>query len=188
MLMANRPIVTVEDDTALLIEFVLPERALGMLAQIDTVEASTPTLTGRVFTGEIVAFDSRLDDVTRSITVQARLENADRTLWPGMTFAVHLAQDSDPLPAVPATAITWSRGGAAVWIEDNGVAAQSPVTILFRQNDTVWLDADIAAGTPVVVEGAQKLRAGEPITTPDAPRPARPDPADGPQPNPGGET
>jgi RND family efflux transporter MFP subunit len=169
-LSANDVVVTIDNDEALLVEFELPERAIGILQDVKTVVASTPSFTGRNFEGEVVSFDSRLDDVTRSVTVKARIDNASGELWPGMTFAVRILQESDPLPAVPATAITWSRAGSSVWIDADGKAEQVAVTILYRRDSTVWIDADIAAGTAVISEGAQKLRAGAAITTPDAVR------------------
>ncbi len=166
VLSADSTVVTIDDSEALLIEFELPERSIGLLAKDQTVLANTPTFTGRVFEGQIVSFDSRIDSVTRSVTVKARIENPDALLWPGMTFAVRIINQSDPLAMVPSTAITWSRNGSSIWIESGGVAEQIPVTILFRRDEQVWINADIATGTLVVTEGAQKLRAGSRITTP----------------------
>lgn len=175
VLAANSVIASIDQSDALIIEFELAERAIALLARARTVLASTPTFTGLVFEADVISYDSRVDSVTRSVTVKARIENPDGLLWPGMTFAVRLIQQSDPLPALPATAITWSRAGSAVWIDDGGIAQPVPVTILFRQDDTVWIDADIAVGTPVVTEGAQKLQTGARITTPGATLRERPD-------------
>ncbi|MBI6630786.1 efflux RND transporter periplasmic adaptor subunit [Pontibaca salina] len=169
ILTAGSTIVTIDDSEALLVEFELPERSIGLLAKDQTVLASTPTFTGHVFEGEIVSFDSRIDSVTRSVTVKARIENPDALLWPGMTFAVRMIHEGDPLAVLPATAISWSRSGSGVWIADGGVAKRVPATILFRRNGRVWIDADIATGTLVVSEGAQKLRAGSRITAKNAP-------------------
>ncbi|TCS67521.1 RND family efflux transporter MFP subunit [Primorskyibacter sedentarius] len=178
-LSANSVIVSIDQSDVIVVEFELPERAIGMLAETKDVLASTSTLTGRVFIGNIVSFDSRIDPVTRSVTVKAEIDNSEGLLWPGMTFAVRMTQESKPLRRVPSTAITWSRSGSSVWIDADGVASQVPVTILYRQNDAVWIDADIPEGTLVVTEGAQKLREGMQISTPGgAPADRRP-PADG---------
>lgn len=179
MLPANSVIASIDQSDALIIEFELPERAIGLLAKAKSVLASTSTFTGRVFEGEIVSYDSRIDSVTRSVTVKARIDNSDGLLWPGMTFAVRLTQESDPLPSLPATAITWSRAGSAIWIDADGTAEQLPVTILFRQGDMVWIDAEIAQGTMVVTEGAQKLRPGAQISTPGGARDKQGRPAAG---------
>jgi RND family efflux transporter MFP subunit len=97
-LSANTEIVTIDQSDVLVVEFELPERAIGLLATAKEISASTPTFTGRVFKGKIVSFDSRIDSVTRSVTVKAQIDNSDNMLWPGMTFAVRLTQLSAPLP------------------------------------------------------------------------------------------
>lgn len=157
---AEQVLVTIDDTETLLIEFELPERSISLLEKGRAVLANTPVFTGRTFEGEIVAFDSRLDSVTRSVTVRAQIDNPDRKLWSGMTFAIRLINEIEKLPAVPATAITWSRAGSAVWTNTDGVAARVPVTILYREGDRVWIETDIAEGSSIVTEGAQKLREG----------------------------
>lgn len=165
---ANTPIVTIDNASALLVEFELPERSVGFLSLGREVTLGTPSLTGRFFKGEIISFDSRIDAVTRSVTVKARVENPDGTLWPGMTFTARLSNLSDPLMVVPTTAITWSRDGASVWFEDQGKARSTPATILFRRDETVWVDVDLPVGTRVITEGAHKLRPNSVITDANA--------------------
>jgi len=157
---SEQVIVTIDDTETLLIEFELPERSIGLLGSERTILANTPVFVGRTFEGKIIANDSRLDSVTRSVTVRARIANPDHLLWSGMTFAIRLINETEKLPVVPATAITWSRDGSAVWVDNNGVASRVPVTILYRDGDQVWIDAEISEGTPIVTEGAQKLREG----------------------------
>lgn len=173
-LSANTVITTIDQSDILVVEFELPERSIGLLAEAKEILASTSSLTGRVFTGNITTFDTRIDRVTRSVTVKAQIDNAEGLLWPGMTFAVRLEQQSAPYAALPSTAITWSRSGSNIWVDNGGVAEAVPVTILFRRNETVWVDADIPEGTFVVTEGAQKLRPGSrisPIGGANAPSP-----------------
>lgn len=163
VLSANTAIATIDDAESLLVVFELPERSVGLLEMGQTVLTSTPTFAGQVFEGEIVSFDSRIDSVTRSVTVRAQIDNSSARLWPGMTFSVRIVHESEPLAVLPATAITWSRDGSSVWIDKDGVAEQVAATILFRRNDQVWIEADITPGTMVVSEGAQKLRTGSAI-------------------------
>ena len=170
-LTANTPIVTIDNSSALLVEFELPERSVGFLALGREVTLETPSLTGRHFHGEIASFDSRIDDVTRSVTVKAQVENPDGILWPGMTFTARLSELSDPLLVVPTTAITWSRDGASIWFEDDGKAQSIPATILHRRDENVWLDVDLPVGTMIITEGAHKLRTGSEIADANAQRP-----------------
>lgn len=175
VLSSDRIIVSIDDSEALVVVFELPERSVGLLVDKQHVLASTPSFAGRVFKGEIVSFDSRIDSVTRSVTVHARIENPDGLLWPGMTFAVRIIRESEPLLVVPSTAVTWSMNGSSIWIDKDGTAEQVAATILFRRGDQVWIDADIAPSTLVVVEGAQKLREGSRIKDADAPAKGVPD-------------
>ncbi|MEM7709510.1 MAG: efflux RND transporter periplasmic adaptor subunit [Pseudomonadota bacterium] len=156
-------VVRIEDTEAVIVEFELPERAIPTLAEENTILASTPSLPGRVLTGEIVAHDNRLDEDTRSVTVRARLENSDGALWPGMTVPVRLEHDAEPAHVVPVSAITWSRTGASIWTVENGLAQSLPITILYRQGDRAWIETEETDGIEdliVVTEGAHKLRLG----------------------------
>lgn len=170
ILVTDANIVSIDNADTLLVTFELPERSIAILASQNEISASTPTFTGRIFKGEIVSFDSRIDSVTRSVTVKARIDNPDSVLWPGMTFAVRMIKETLPLAVVPSTAITWSRDGSSIWIDNAGTAEQVRATILYRRNDQIWIDADIPPATMIVTEGAHKLRAGSKITTADRPR------------------
>jgi RND family efflux transporter MFP subunit len=157
-------IVTIDDTTSLLATFEVPERSIGLLAEGKPVLVSTPTYAGHIFEGEITAFDSRLDSVTRSATVQAEIENPDGLLLAGMTFAIRMTEETDPLPVVPATAITWDRSGAGIWLAEEGSTRRVPVTIRYREGDQVWIETTAPLGAQIVAEGASKLRDGAQVT------------------------
>lgn len=163
-------IVTIDDTTTLLATFEVPERSIGLLAEGKSVLVTTPTYTGRVFEGKISAFDSRLDSFTRSVTVEAEIDNAEGLLLSGMTFAVRMTDETAPLPVVPATAITWDHSGAGIWVSEEGRTSRTPVAIRYRDGDQVWIETEAPLGAQVVTEGAAKLREGAQVTTADASR------------------
>ncbi|WP_415256921.1 efflux RND transporter periplasmic adaptor subunit [Sulfitobacter sp.] len=158
-------IVTIDDSTTLLATFEVPERSIGLLAEGKPVFVSTPTYVGRIFEGSVTAFDSRLDSVTRSATVEAEIDNSEGLLLSGMTFTTRMTEETDPLPVVPATAITWDRSGAGIWIEDNGQVSRVSVTIRYRDGNQVWIETDAPDGSQIVTEGAAKLREGSKVGT-----------------------
>ncbi|WP_104070805.1 efflux RND transporter periplasmic adaptor subunit [Albidovulum inexpectatum] len=166
-------IVTIDDSSTLVVEFEIPERSMGLLEIGKTVLLGTPTHAGRVFQGRVTAFDSRLDPVTRSVTVQAEVDNTEGLLWSGMTFTVRMIEETDPLPTVPATAVTWDRSGAGIWVVEDGRAARVPVTIRYRDGERVWLDTTVPVGASVVIEGAAKLREGSMVQDVEALRSAK---------------
>ncbi|WP_165929179.1 efflux RND transporter periplasmic adaptor subunit [Shimia isoporae] len=158
-------IVKITDQTYLSVEFGLPDRASGIVQVGQTVWLTTGSLPGRVFEGTVDGFDGQIDSTTRTIKVRAGIENAQGLMLPGMVFNVILDDQNAPLPVVPANAITWSRQGAAVWTVKNGKAEPVLVSIRHRENDRVWLNGDLPDGTSVIVEGVQKVRQGEEVTT-----------------------
>lgn len=158
-------IATIEDIDDLLVEFELPERALALLAKQEEVLLSTPVIVGKVFKGKIFAYNNRIDSVTRTITVQARINNDERLLLPGMSFGVRMINESELGAVVPTNAITWTRNGSQIWVVKDNIANSVPTSIVMRQQDRVWIDAKLEAGTSVVIEGTQKLRNGIKIST-----------------------
>lgn len=168
-LSTNDAVVSLADSSAVVAEFEVPERSIGLLEIGKPVSIGTPTYAGRIFSGSITGFDTQLDSVTRSATVRAEIDNADGLLRSGMTFGVRMIDETDPLPVVPSTAVTWDRSGAGIWISEDGRAARQPVAIRYREGDWVWIETDVALGAQVVAEGAAKLREGAAITAANEP-------------------
>nr|WP_321455486.1 efflux RND transporter periplasmic adaptor subunit [uncultured Cohaesibacter sp.] len=156
-------IVDINNTQTILVTFELPERAMNLLKLDKEVFATTPAITGKIFNGKIIAFDSTIDETTRTITVKAEIDNHDGRLWPGMTFEVLLRQTTEPLAAVPAMALAWTRDGTQVWLAENGKVRAVPVIFRYRQDDTIWIEGALKEGAKVVVEGVQKLRPGASI-------------------------
>jgi len=157
---AASEIVTIDDTDSILVSFVLPERAVEMLEIGKEIRATTPALAGRSFSAIITAFDSRVDEMTRTIAVEAEIENLDGRLWPGMSFSVELERQSVPLPRIPASALSWARDGARIWVARDGIAASVPVLVRMRQGDTVWVEGDIVAEDQIVIDGSARLHEG----------------------------
>ena len=154
-------IVTLVDASSLLVEFTVPETAISQISTGVPVRLTTPALVGRVFNGEITAFDSSIDEEFRTVRVRAQVKNPENVLLPGMTFSVSLASTDTPMPMVPAVSLLWSPNGAYVWklCADN---APERIDVVLRQRlgDSVWLEADLAQGDVVVKDGAFKVSQG----------------------------
>ncbi|MEP4194156.1 MAG: efflux RND transporter periplasmic adaptor subunit [Aliishimia sp.] len=157
-------VVTIDDSSAVVAEFEVPERSIALLEAGKPVQIGTPTYAGRVFDGTIIAFDTALDPTSRSATVRARIDNPDGALIAGMTFAVRIIEKTEPLPVVPATAITWNRDGAKIWVVTDGSVSSHPVAIRYRNGTRVWVETEVPIGASIVTEGAAKLRNGTRVT------------------------
>lgn len=158
-------IVTLVDSSTLFVEFSVPETAIDQVQTGVPVRLTTPALVGRVFEGEIVAFDTSIDEEFRTVRIRAQVRNPDNVLLPGMTFSVSLAQQQKPLPRIPSVSVLWDRNGAYVWrINQTGQPEQVDVTLRHRLGDSVWVEADLDEGDRVVEDGAFKLSQGASVT------------------------
>jgi RND family efflux transporter MFP subunit len=156
-------IATVEDRTRLLVEFRVPERAVGAIAVGDPVAATPLARPELALDGRVSALDNRVDPDSRTLRVQAELPNDDDRLRSGMAFAVEMRLPGEPYPEIEALAIQWGADGAFVWVERDGAAIRAPVRIVQRNAERVLVAADLAPGERVISEGVQRLRDGAPV-------------------------
>ena len=170
---ASTALVQIDDRAQVLVEFRIPERFVARIAEGDAMTATPLARPDQMLQGHISAIDNRVDQTSRTLRVQATLENADDTLRAGMAFSIALSFQGDEYPAVAPLAIQWSSDGSFIWVIRDGKAAREPVKIMQRNSDTVLVAGNIAAGDLVVTEGVQSLRPGAEV----APRVVTPDEA-----------
>jgi len=157
-------ITRIEDRSSLLVEFRVPERVVSRLAAGDAVFAAPLADPGARLDGRITALDNRVDQTSRSLRVQAAIENAGDRLRAGMAIWIELAFTGEAHPAVDPLAIQWSAEGAFVWVVRAGKALRLDIRILQRSAEAVLIDAALEPGDLVVTEGVQVLRPGAPVT------------------------
>ncbi|HEX6996840.1 MAG TPA: efflux RND transporter periplasmic adaptor subunit [Gammaproteobacteria bacterium] len=153
-------ITTLDDISRIKLDFTVPETYLHALRRGLPVTARSAGLPGRTFEGEVTNLDSRIDPVTRSITVRAELPNPDRVLRPGMFMTVTLLGDLEPALLVPEAAIVPEQGRTYVFAVLGDVVDRREVQIGKRRPGQVEIVAGLAEGERVVVEGTQNLRDG----------------------------
>ncbi|MBP6514433.1 MAG: efflux RND transporter periplasmic adaptor subunit [Steroidobacteraceae bacterium] len=157
-------ITTVDDTSVMKIDFDVPETFLTVLAPGLEVVATSVAYPGRSFTGEVASIDSRVDPVSRAVTVRARLPNPEGLLKQGMFVNVRVAREAKPTVVVPEQAIVPERGKVFVFTVADDVATKREVTTARRRPGETEIVAGLAAGERVVVEGTQKVRDGGPVS------------------------
>lgn len=99
------PIITLDDTRTMKLDFTVPSTLLGALRIGDPVIAQASGLDGQEFRGTVASIDSRIDPVTRAITVRALLPNPDRILRPGLLMKVELLARERRSLVVPEEAV-----------------------------------------------------------------------------------
>ena len=153
-------IVRIEDVSTIKVGFEVPERWTGRIVPGLPISATAEGVPGQDFGGEVTAVDSRVDETTRTLRMEATLGNEDGLIKPGMAIVVRIDFDNQEQLSVPSLALQWDRSGSFVWRFADDKVTRVPVTVLSRRSGAVVVKADLAPGDSVVVEGVQRLREG----------------------------
>ena len=153
-------IATIDDRSRIIVDFWVPERFTGLITVGAPLSANSVARPGQVFDGVVSAVDNRLEEQSRTLRIQARLDNDGDVLRAGMSFQVAMQFPGDTYPSVDPLAIQWGGDGAFVWALDNGKAKRVPVRIIQRNTDSVLVVAALTAGDKVVTEGIHTVREG----------------------------
>jgi RND family efflux transporter MFP subunit len=156
-------VTTLDDRSHILVDFRVPERFVSQVRVGDPVSAQPLGRPELALTGEVVTLDTRISPDTRTLRIQASLDNAQDRLRAGMAFAISMRFPGEVFPAVDPLSIQWSADGAYVWTDEGGAAAQVPVRIVQRNNAAVLVEGDLVPGARIVTQGVQMLREGEPV-------------------------
>jgi RND family efflux transporter MFP subunit len=160
-------IATLDDLTTVRVGFEVPERWSARIVEGQAIAASAPALPGSKFSGKITGIDSRVDETTRTLKLEAELANPDQVLKAGMAITVELEFDMEDQLAVPSLAVQWDRRGSYVWKVVDGAVRRAEVAIVRRESGIVVVAGDVKAGDKVVVEGLLRLREGAKVNEVD---------------------
>ncbi|MDP6994242.1 MAG: efflux RND transporter periplasmic adaptor subunit, partial [Woeseiaceae bacterium] len=83
LLMPGDTITTIDDVAQIKLDFTVPETVIAIMQPGRKIYASSVAYPGREFAGVVTAVGSRVDPVTRAVTVRANIPNDDRALRPG---------------------------------------------------------------------------------------------------------
>lgn len=126
--------------------------------------------------GHLLAANNQVDPETGTVKLEAEFANADGALLPNQFVTARLPVEVLPKATlVPAAAIQQGAQGAFVYVIAAGNTVQVvPVKLGPGDADTSVIASGIASGANVVIEGADRLRAGTKVkpTMRAAPTPA----------------
>lgn len=158
-------VITTLDDTSIIkLEFSVSQTYLNDLKPGLTVQAVAEGLGTRVFGGKISAIDSRVDPVTRSVTVRAELPNANGEIKPGLFMKVRVRGAEKPTLMIPEEALVPEQGRTFVFIVEGDEAKRREVSIGGREPGSVAVTSGLEGNETLVVEGMQRIRDGARVT------------------------
>jgi multidrug efflux system membrane fusion protein len=135
------------------------------------VDAYDRSDTQQLTSGNLLTADNQIDTTTGTGKLKAVFDNKDSLLFPNQFVNIHLVLENRPNAlVVPSAAIqTGLNGSLFVWvINDDGKGGQAaqmqPVKVALAEGQNTILDSGPAPGAKVVVDGADRLRPGQPVS------------------------
>lgn len=168
---AGDPLVSLQTLDQVFVDFSLPQQDLGDVKVGLPVKVTTDAIKGREFDGTISAINSAIDAATRSVSLQATLDNSDHALRAGMFARVSvILPKSNPTLFIPSTAVLYAPFGNSVYmIEKKKNEKTGKEELVLRQQfirtgetrgDFVAVTDGLKEGETIASTGVFKLRNG----------------------------
>jgi len=178
------PIVTLTDLSTLYVNFTLPGRQRPEIKVGQQVAVRSEAFPGRAFDAKITTIEPQISADTRTMMVQATMQNPDDALLPGMFIDAQVVLPPQPdMLVLPATAVEYTLYGDSVFvIRDDGKdatgapilkAVRTPVKTGARWGENVAILDGLKPGEQVVSAGQIKVQSGAQVKI-GSPAPAPP--------------
>jgi membrane fusion protein, multidrug efflux system len=169
---SGQPVVALQALDQVHVNFAVPQQEVLRLEVGDTVEVYAEGLE-RTLEGRLTALDAVVDEATRSVQVQATVDNGEGLLRPGMFVNVRVRLGPETrVVTLPASAIHHAPYGDSIFVvselqgpggEKYRGVRQQPVKLGGSRGDQVAVLSGLEAGQEVVTSGTFKLRNGAAI-------------------------
>jgi membrane fusion protein (multidrug efflux system) len=160
----NTPLFTIVASNPLKYVGTVPERNAPELRAGQSVQLGVEAYPGRTFTGSVTRLAPSVEVQTRTLTLEARVPNADGTLRPGF-FAkgAVLTREDRGVVFVPADALMVVAGLQKVFVVADGKARERLVRSGARQGGLVEIVDGVKAGDVVATSNLPSLYEGVPV-------------------------
>jgi len=152
------PLMTIADLSTLWVTSQVPESSIRLIEVGERVEIELTAFPGEIFEGRVRRIADVVDPQSRTVKVQAELDNRRGRLRPEMFGTIRHTHGWRSLPAAPATAIVRAGDQAWAYVERGpGRFERVPVECGETRNGMVAILAGLKAGDRVVSRGAALL-------------------------------
>ena len=153
------PLMTIADLSTVWVTSQVPESYIRFVQVGERVEIGLVAYPGEVFEGRVARVADTVDPQTRTVKVQAELDNREGRLRPEMFGNIHHIEGTARTPVVPAGAVIHTGDQATLFVETApGRFESRKVTLGPPAGDVVRVVAGVSPGDSVVVDGAMLLQ------------------------------
>lgn len=154
-------LMTLDNLSVMRLDLHVPERYLSSLSRGMTVSAQTTAWPDQVFTGTVVAIDSRINPETLNLRVRIAFKNPQQRLKPGMLISARLDFPPISAPIIPVQALEYSGTKRYVYVVgDDSRVTRTEVLLGTRIDNQVVIERGLEIGQRIVVQGIVNMRDG----------------------------
>jgi RND family efflux transporter MFP subunit len=157
----NSKVATIVRTSVLRLRIDVPEQSVAQVAVGQGISLQTSSYPDRKFAGTVVRIAPNVNASSRTLVVEAEVENVDGLLKPGQFATVRIAQ-SQPKPAVmvPKTAVKAEGEANSVFVIKDGRAEQRTVKIGILEGDLIEIQQGVQEGESVATSNLNVIYDG----------------------------
>ncbi|MEC8379399.1 MAG: efflux RND transporter periplasmic adaptor subunit [Myxococcota bacterium] len=164
---ANQPPLMLADTTQMRAIASISEQMSANIQPGLSVKITVPAVPSFQSEGQIEHVNAAVDPITRTVTVEVGLDNADGLLKHGMSALIHLEATNEPQAMIPRQALLErSNGTAMVYVYVNGSVSKRQVRYAPSTEAFVPVLEGLTEGEQVVVAGLSRLKDGMQVKEP----------------------
>jgi multidrug efflux pump subunit AcrA (membrane-fusion protein) len=157
-------VATVVRTNPMRVRIDIPEQAISNVRPGQSVSVSVSDYPDRAFAGRVARVSPNVSAQSRTLTVEAEVENGENLLKPGQFATVRvLLPQTDPAILVPARAVRTDNGTSRVYVIKDGVAHERLVATGQAEGDLIEVKGNVAADDAVATSNVEQLADGMPV-------------------------
>lgn len=157
-------VATIVRTNPLRVRIDIPEQAISTVRPGQSVSVSVSTYPDRAFAGRVARVSPNVSSTSRTLTVEAEVDNGDGLLKPGQFATIRvLMPQTDPAILVPARAVRIDGTTARVFVIQDGVARERLIATGQQEGDLIEIKGNVQAGELVATSNVEQLADGVPV-------------------------
>jgi len=157
----QQKVVTIVRTNPLRIRIDVPEQAIPEVKVGQSVSITTSAWPDKNFAGRVARIAPNVSATSRTLTVEAEIENRSNALKPGQFATVRILEErAEPAVLVPARAVINEAGVSRLYVIKNGHAEQRLVQTGQTEGDLIEIRSGVAADELVATSNLEQLTDG----------------------------
>lgn len=157
----QQKVATIVRTNPLRVRIDVPEQAIQEVRVGQAVSATTSAWPDRNFAGRVARIAPNVSAQSRTLTVEAEIDNGSGALKPGQFATVRILQErAEPAVLVPTRAVVTEAGVSRVFVIKDGHAEQRLVQTGQTEGDLIEIRQGVAADEQVATSNQQQLTDG----------------------------